>query len=511
LILKLTPKGRVRVALFGKKATGDAGAGDVAGAGAAAADLAFVPDPAKARKWFNHARTAADSANYEYALFLYANGIKFDPEDMEAHRGMYESAIRHGSKNGRAASGKELKALDGPTLVDRFAMAEFAWMREVKNPSLAIKLIEAAAKAEQKEFGRWIAPKILNLLLAQKKPSKGQYVAAFKAFGEVGAYEQSIVAGERAVQLDPTDGTLQQEIKNMSAQRAMDQGGYEQAGQEGGFRKFVRDEEKQRDIEALESLSGAGSTEERLFAAAKSQYEANPGNPDAIHRYAQIVKKAGTPEAEEQAYRIYMKGYQDTKEFRFRMAASDIRMQQGERNLRELERQSALDPENEGLREQAEEAHRNLLMYKSAEFAEREERYPTDRTIRFQRGEVEFDLGNYDAAMAAFQQAKDEPKLRVKAGHRLGQSFAAEGWHTDAVAEYREALQSIDVTNREHELPVRYDLMLSLIAEARKQRSIDLAKEAHEICSTIARKDITYRDIRERRREVDQLVQDLSG
>lgn len=497
------------MALFGRKgpgeevlsASGDGGAGP----------SVFVPDPAKARKWFSHARTAADSANYEYALTCFAHGIKFDPEDMEAHRGMYEAAIRHAAKGGRPASSKDLKAIDGPTRVDRFAAAEFAWMREVKNASLGIKLIEAAAKAELKEFGRWLAPKLLNLLLSQKKASKGQFVAAFKAFGDVGAYEQSIAAGERAVQLDPTDGTLTQEIKNMSAQRAMDQGGYEAAGQEGGFRKFVRDEEKQRDIEAMESLSGAGSTEERMLAAAKAQYDANPGNPEAIQRYAQVVKKAGTPEAEEQAYKIYMKGYQDTKEFRFRMAASDIRMQQGERSLRELERQAALAPEDDGLRERAEESHRNLLMYKSAEFSEREERYPTDRIIKFQRGEVEFDLGNYDAAMAAFQQSKDEPKLRVKAGFRLGQAFAAEGWHTDAVAEYREALQSIDVTNREYELPVRYDLMLSLMAEARKQRSLDLAKEAHEICSSIARKDITYRDIRERRREVDQLVQDLSG
>ncbi len=493
------------MALFGRKGPSETGGDGMGG------DGLFVPDPAKARKWFTHARTAADSANYEYAINCYAQGMKFDPDDMEAHRGMYESAIRHMQKGGKAASGKELREIDGSKPVERFAAAEFAWMRQVQNPSLGIKLIEAAAKADQKEFGRWLAPKLLKLLIGQKKPSKGQLVAAMKAFGEVGAYEQSIIAGEKAVLIDPTDGTLQQEIKNMSAQRAMDQGGYEAAGQEGGYRKFVRDEEKQRDIEAMESLSGAGSTEERMLATAKSQYEASPTNPEAINRYAQVVKKAATPEAEEQAYKIYMKGYQDTKEFRFRMNASDIRMQQGERNLRNLEAKAALAPEDKDLQEKAEEAHRNLLMYKSAEFSEREERYPTDRTIKFQRGEVEFDLGNWDSAMAAFQQAKDEPKLRVKAGHRLGQTFSAEGWQPEAVAEYREALQSLDVTNRDLELPIRFDLMLSLIAESRKQRSIDLAKEAQEICSTIARKDITYRDIRERRREVDQLVQDLNA
>ncbi|MCL4212202.1 MAG: hypothetical protein KJZ68_16245, partial [Phycisphaerales bacterium] len=68
----------------------------------------FVPDPEKARKWFNHARTALDSTNYEYALTCFANGIKFDPEDMAAHTGMYEAAIKLKTKGGKPASGKDV-------------------------------------------------------------------------------------------------------------------------------------------------------------------------------------------------------------------------------------------------------------------------------------------------------------------------------------------------------------------------------------------------------------------
>ena len=52
---------------------------------------------------------------------------------------------------------------------------------------------------------------------------------------------------------------------------------------------------------------------------------------------------------------------------------------------------------------------------------------------------------------------------------------------------------------------------MSLIEQARAERSPDLAKEALDICSGIARKDITYRDIRNRRREIDQLIRDTTG
>jgi len=52
-----------------------------------------------------------------------------------------------------------------------------------------------------------------------------------------------MVAGQLAVRLDPSDNALDHELKDISAQRAMDAGGYEKAaGKEGGFRTFVKDE-----------------------------------------------------------------------------------------------------------------------------------------------------------------------------------------------------------------------------------------------------------------------------
>ena len=56
-------------------------------------------------------------------------------------------------------------------------------------------------------------------------------------------------------------------------------------------------------------------------------------------------------------------------------------------------------------------------------------------------------------------------------------------------------------------LPIRYDLMQSLMDLARDSRSIEDAREAAEICSD-RRKDIGYRDIRVKRKEVDALIKD---
>jgi len=111
--------------------------------------------------------------------------------------------------------------------------------------------------------------------------------------------------------------------------------------------------------------------------------------------------------------------------------------------------------------------------------------------------------------MAAFQAAKDDPKLKVNSAWMLGRCFSKEGWHTEAVGEFREALAALDSTQSEKELEIKYDLMLALMELAKLEKSGAHAKEAADICSAIVRKNIGFRDVRARRKEVDELVRTL--
>ncbi len=53
--------------------------------------------------------------------------------------------------------------------------------------------------------------------------------------------------------------------------------------------------------------------------------------------------------------------------------------------------------------------------------------------------------------------------------------------------------------------------MISLLANAREERSLELAKEARNSCTTIIQQDVTYRDIRSARKAVDELIKELAG
>ena len=468
----------------------------------------FQAQPEKARGWFDHGRKAADP---DYALTCFANGIRLDPSPMSAHEAMFAAAVKY---TGKPAAGKELRKIDGPHPVEKFAASEFAWMKDLNSASLAVKFLEASVKARQwaAEVGRWHCPRVLNVLRRQKKPSKSMFLTAKDLFPELGAWDEALAAGMDALTLDPGDVNLENELKDISAQRAMDQGHYEEAaGEEGGFRKFVKDPEKQRELGESDSIAAGLDVAGRNIERARKEYELSPDDPDVINQYAQLLRALATDESAEQSHAIFMKGYTITGQYRFRASAGDIRVSQARATVTELQDKLGQPGSNSEIQTEIDAARNVLLDLQHTEYTARIKEYPTDRVLKQQLGEVLFELGKFQNAMQCFQEAKDDPKLRVRATHMLGRSFAAETWHDDAIKEFKDALESVEPGDRDTELSVRYNLMVSLMEFARGEKSMESAREALEICSSIVRKDITYRDIRVCRTQVGELIKELTA
>ncbi|MFO0782250.1 MAG: hypothetical protein U0636_01015 [Phycisphaerales bacterium] len=473
---------------------------------------AFQAQPDKAQKFFDHARTVAGTGNHEYALKLFADGLKFDPGNLVAHQGMYETAIQFFQGDGKPAGGKDLKAIEGSGPVHAMVVAEYTWMRDLNNVSAALRLMETAGKAGQTSFGQWLAPKMLNMLrkAMEKKPQKKVWVQAIDLFSGVDAWNEAFACGEEAQRLDPTDATLEQRLRQLTAARAIQQGGYQQNfGQSGAFRAQVRDTDKQKQLEAANSISGAGGSEEIALDKAKRDFDENPMSPEAINRYGGLLRKRAQGDDEAKSIEVFMLGYQRLQEYRFKQNADDLRISQLRRAERQAREQLEQAPDNPSLQQTYESARMRLLELEGEIYRERVTKYPTNREMKADLGRVEYELGHYEDAMAAFQAAKDDPKIKVHAAWMLGRCFSKAGWHTEAVAEYREALAALDATQADRELEIKYDLMMALLELARLEKSSALAKEAADLCSGIVRKNIGFRDVRQRRKEVDELIREL--
>lgn len=472
----------------------------------------FKPDPEKASKWFQHARAMAESHQWSSALVYYAHGLKLDPGSLSGQEQLLEVAQRYYKSGGKKLPSKDIKQLDGPTPMDKMAVALVSWAGELDKAGLAIKALEATVKAEQFGLGAYLCPRILVIMRRAKKVNRNHLLQLKSLAAECDDWDVAIAAGTAALEMDSSDSKLDDELKDLAAQRAMAKGGYEKAaGKEGGFREFIKDADKQQQLDQDASLAGAGGSRQSSLERARHAYETSPEVPDVLNKYAQLLRREGTDASLEEAERVYQAGYEATGEYRFRMNAGDIAINRYRSaiNLLEQQLENVGESERAAMQERIEQKQQELLDLEAGEYADRSEKYPTDRGLKYQLGDVAFRRGDLPTAMECFQKSKDEPKLRTIAGHYLGRCFALEDWHSEAIAEYQEVLSNIDASDKEREMDIRYDLMVSMIASSRSDSNVELARDALEICSWIARKDITYKDIRDRRKEIDQLVREL--
>ena len=501
--------------IFPWKKGGDASGQPGDAAAKPAKGAAPEPQPEKAAKFIQHGMSIGQTGNHDYALQLLANAVKLDPGNMAAHHAMYEMAVKYIQAGGKPATGKDVKSVDdGSGNFAKLAAAEFIWMKDLNNLAHAMKLLEFAGKLKQTELGQWLAPRVLNLLRAQqaKKASKSVWVQGKTLFSAVDAWNEAFICGEAAVNMDPSDSALINELKQLTAARAIQQGGYaKNTQQEGGFRANIKDADKQKQLSEQDSLAGGADVESRNLERAKKDYEERPEVPEHVQKYATLLRKKQTPESEDEAHRVYLDGFTRLGEYRFRMAAGDIRIAQSRRALRAAQEKATAAPQDEALKAAAKAARDGNLELEGAEFAERMSKYPTDCGLKAEVGRIWFELGRYEDAMPCFQQAKDEAKYRVFAAHMLGRCFAAQGWHGEAVGEFKEAVQVLDAGNAERELDIKYDLMISLMEQAKAEKNAQAARDAAEMCSYILRKNIAYRDIRDRRKQVDALVKEIVG
>src|SRR5262249_37277674 len=132
--------------------------------------------------------------------------------------------------------------------------------------------------------------------------------------------------------------------------------------------------------------------------------------------------------------------------------------------------------------------------------------YPTDRVLKFELAKRLFDAGRFDECIALFQDAKDEPKLRLRCLQYLGQAFYAIGFFDGAIETYRAALETPGATEGETGLELRYGLMISLQGRAEETKDLGSAEEANQIASKIAMEKFGYRDLRVRREQIKELL-----
>lgn len=491
------------MALFGRK-KGDADAGD------GGESQAFAADPAKAAVFFDRARTVHETGNHEYAMTLWLQGMRLDPASMSALESYFKAAQDFSAQAKKPGPTKDqLRTFSGKSDVDRHLLALLNWGPRPRDASLAVKSVESAVKLKLDEPAYWIAQRAIGAATQEAKPKKDLLVRLKDLMAQIGAFDLAVKAGNAALGLDPSDTQLDVELRNLAAQMAMSKGGYEGTGASGGFRQNIRDAETQRRLEDESRLVKSEDAAVRVLDAARADYDLRPTDTAAIMKYARALLDTGDAANDKAAFELLMRSYEQTREFRFRQQAGDIRLKHLRRRVKKIIHDAREAPGDEAKRQEALDAQRKLREEEINELTLCVEAYPTDLGFKFELGRRHFELGQHEKAIGFFQEAQNDAKNRVRALNYLGQSFIALGWHTEAAESFRQALADHPVQKDETGMELRYGLMLALEAKARRDRDVAAAEEAARLASGIAMQQIGFRDIRERREGLQSLLKEL--
>ncbi|MFG0314005.1 MAG: tetratricopeptide repeat protein, partial [Phycisphaerales bacterium] len=468
--------------------------------------------PKKAQAFFDRAKTVHESENYEYAMQMWLSGLRWDPSSMDGLKGFINSSEVFVATSGKKGVSKETKnaiATKGPVGKYISALLDFGLKRIDTNN--AIKVTTAASALGLNEPVKTLGENALKLALNDPKAKKDMFVKLLEAFANAGSYKLAAVAGETACKLDPSDGELQQKVRNMLAQSTMTSGGYDDT-ESGGFRKNIRDADKQLKLEQEDSVAKTDSTKDAIVERTKKEHEERPDDIPSLEKYAKALISRGKGPDELKAMTLYNQAYKQSGSFRFRKEAGEIQMARARRSFEKIKAAAAANPGDAEAQQKLEKASKQFDKLQIDELKLQVENYPTDLSLKYKLGVILYERGEYNEAIEQFQLAQSDPKIRRSVQNLMGKSFLKlGGWEDAAITTLEQALGSQDDDDSDLGMDIRYGLMEALIAKAQKDNDMESAERADKIAAGIAIQQFSYRDVREKRELIKSLLTEMKA
>ena len=251
---------------------------------------------AKARAFFEKARKVAETDNFDYAIDMYLQGLRYAPDAlMEGHLPLCELGLQRRGKGGKKSSMMDkVRRLRGRTPLEQMLNAEYLFVNNPDHLPYAEAMLKAAVAGGYVKTAGWIANLIFQTTNASEKPSVQTYILLKDAYCALEQYDKAIAACQRASKLRPGDKALADEYKDLSAELTMARGKYDG---EGDFRKSIKDRESQ---EKLHGQAGVIKTEGYLAKAiedARKKVAQNPDLPANIFELADALADLETEDA----------------------------------------------------------------------------------------------------------------------------------------------------------------------------------------------------------------------
>ncbi len=451
-------------------------------------------DLAAARAFFDKARGAAESKNYDYAIEMYLEGLQRAPDALEeGHLPLCELGLQRRGRGGKKPSVVErVRRLRGRTPLEQMLNAEYLFAKDPDHTPYAEAMLKAAVDGGYHRTAHWIANLIFQTNNAIEKPSLQTYILLKDCYKAMGQYDKAVAACQRAVRMKPDDKELADEFKNLSAELTMSKGKY---GVEGDFRQSIRDRETQARLYSQDRMIKTDDYRLSAVEEARKAYAKDPDVAQNAFNLADALADLEQEDAESEAVQLLSDAAESHKDFRFAERAGLLRIRQGRRRLRAAKKRLKAEPSDAATQASVRELTEALSRTELEHYRLCVENYPTDLSAKYEYGLRLMRNERYNEAIPLFQDAQKDPRRRISAMDKIGYCFFMKGWFADAIDVFSRAIDSYEIKDDAIAKELRYNLALAHEAQGDQDRALELYRK-------IAQLDFGYKDVSER---VDRL------
>lgn len=441
--------------------------------------------PPAQRDLYEKAIAALQKNNLDYAITLLTTVLRQEPGFYDAREAL--RATQHKRASGSRSFFKKLvgsaSTLTRGKLALRSSPAEALQIAEealnedptnldahelLSEAAMALDLPRTALLSLEVAFKARSGNRKLALNLAAALARQGNRPRAEKIYKDLLSHS-------------PNDPELNQLLKNVLAERTMQEGGY--AGLEGGegsFRDVLKDKEQARVLEQESRTVKDGDVAAQLIASYEARLAHEPNQLKLMRDLAELyLKRSDFGRAREYLERILNVG-----------GVNDPLIMEQLRNVRLAQfaqEESALDPAEADHEARLEALRKARLTWQLEDARHRADQNPTDLAIKFELGSLYLGAGRLGEAIPELQKAQNNPARRIAAMNLLAQAFARRGMNDLAAKKLQEAIREKLIFDDEAK-ELRYQLGSVLEKMGKGEEAIEQFKAIYE-------QDVAYRDV----------------
>jgi tetratricopeptide (TPR) repeat protein len=447
--------------------------------------------PRELRMLYTKGNDALQRDNFDYAIDLFNQILTKEPALFEcrkvlrtaqmkkagAGRGFFKKMMSSAGSQPMVAKGHMALGKDP---AEALRIAEQILNNDPTSPGGHKLVVEAATALELPKTA------VLSLeILASNSPKDREvaikYANALADSGEVGRAEKILADLSRSF---PADNELSQALKDLSARKTLDEGGYEAlADGSGSYRDILKNKDEAVSLEQQNRQVKTEDVAERLIGEYEARLKTEPKNLKLLRQLAELC-------TQKKQFDRALGYYEQIKSTEVGGDAS-LDRNIADTMARKFDDQMAkLDPGAPEYADKLAKLQAEKQAYQLAECQKRVERFGSDLQIRFELGQLYFQMGKITEAMKEFQKAQGNPHRRIQALSYLGQCFARRGINDLAASTFQDAIKEKPVFDDEKKELV---YLLGCVFEKMAKR-----EEAITQFKMIYAQDVGYKDVAEK-------------